>query len=197
MRSAGSLPGCCCCCCVHRSYNTFLLLIKTNFFSFPLLPSVWPKFRKPKRTSAKRRNKSWTKFCSPTFTIEESVHQAPMEQVCKSFHARLPHLFCFRLQPPPPTLCISTDWSAVNDFQGREWTRMSACIPFPPPLSGVYWSELGSYVRGHNQYFQKEKKKLQRSTGRQQAFFSLTSSIWLSAGPTHRWSRPSWCRVKR
>jgi hypothetical protein len=62
---------------------------------------------------------------------------------------------------------------------------MSACIPFPLSLVGaVYWSELGSYVRGQNQYFEgKKRKKLQRSTGRQQAFFSLTSFYFILCWP--------------
>lgn len=39
---------------------------------------------RPRPTSVKRRNRSWTKSCSPTFTTVASVRQAPMEQVCKS-----------------------------------------------------------------------------------------------------------------
>jgi hypothetical protein len=44
---------------------------------------------------------------------------------------------------------MRTDWSAVTDFQRRGWTRMSV---------STVGLNFGS-VRGHNQYFQKEKKE--------------------------------------
>ncbi len=89
--------------------RVFLLYYTAFLFLSLLLPRVsiaWHRHRKPRPISAKKRNKFWTKSCSQIFTTEESVHQAPTEQVFKS-QLVIALCVCVSL-PPSPSLPFSS-----------------------------------------------------------------------------------------
>lgn len=159
---------------LHRVLIPFSLL--------PRVSAVWHKHRKPRPISAKKRNKFWTKSCSQIFTTEESVHQAPTEQVCKS---QLVIAACVSL-PSSPSLPFSSWHRKLIDrlrvwFPERRTMNAHVCLLPNPQTPGSPVVELAppygrsQLLRGQNQYFQ----KIQRSTGRQQALPFMLSSLFL------------------